>query len=145
MKRVTNEMLVTRSLDIRSSAQCVEWHLRCSLLATTLGSSAEEDASRLASKALLPPESTSCIEERLHLCCHHSKSCWKPEEDSISLCKFLRCDDWHIRLRGCAHLSKHFLRESFRNLKMQELKVLSAIHVQICIHELLKHSKHLMY
>ena len=99
----------------------MEWYLRCSLLATSLGSGAEEDAGGLASKTLLPPQATSGVEECLHLCCHHAKPCWEPEEDSISLSKLLRCDNWHIRLRGCAHLSKHFLRESFRDLSDNKL------------------------
>ena len=99
----------------------MEWYLRCSLLATSLGSGAEEDAGGLASKALLPPQATSGVEECLHLCGHHAKPRWESEEDSISLSKLLRCDNWHIRLRGCAHLSKHFLRESFRDLSDNKL------------------------
>jgi hypothetical protein len=33
----------------------------------------------------------------------------------------LRCDNWHIRFRGCAHLSERFLRESFRDLSGNKL------------------------
>ncbi|BAS74683.1 Os01g0784833 [Oryza sativa Japonica Group] len=91
-------------------------HLRCSLLTTALGTSAEEDAGGLACKALLTPQATGCIKECFHLRSHHAKPCREPKQDSISLSKFLWCDRWHIWLRRRAHLSKYFLMESFRNL-----------------------------
>uniref|UniRef100_J3L4R6 Uncharacterized protein n=1 Tax=Oryza brachyantha TaxID=4533 RepID=J3L4R6_ORYBR len=57
----------------------LEQHLRCSLLTTALSPGAEEDASGLACKALLPPEATGCIKECFHLCSHHAKPCREPK------------------------------------------------------------------
>jgi hypothetical protein len=34
----------------------------------------------------------------------------------------LWCDNWHIRLGGCTHLSKDILRENFRNLSHNKMR-----------------------
>ncbi|KAL0912238.1 hypothetical protein M5K25_018200 [Dendrobium thyrsiflorum] len=129
MRFAIMEEMIKKLLDDQTKPTTSEKFLRSGFLPSSLRPSAHKEPSRFPSQLLFLPQLTCTIKKSLHLSSHASKPRGKPKQNSISLSKLFRSNNWNILvLRGHLHHLKYFMRKSFRHAIKESLNTIDSIH-----------------
>lgn len=111
--KLTKSSLVSqRHIDESVVSKRAHARNRCALLATSEGTSGDEEASVLAPEGALRPLLASLVPEGLELCGEVAVAGGDAEEDTVKSLELSGVvENAHISLGGCVHLGQDFLGE----------------------------------